>query len=189
MVVSLGIFTVVAVIAIGALLKISDANRKAIILKTSINNLNFALEAMSREMRFGTKFECRPNPSSLHDAANGSCPGSGSWAIAFDSSETLPVTGGKRCKLRYAYWMDYAPGGPSILKKSQEERCDTNSIGIPGTYFEIISPEVRITDSKITLDATSQPRITFWLEGETGRKLSDVTSFSLQTTISQRTPL
>jgi prepilin-type N-terminal cleavage/methylation domain-containing protein len=43
MIVSLGIFTIVALISIGALVRITDANKKSITLKTTINNLNFAL--------------------------------------------------------------------------------------------------------------------------------------------------
>ncbi len=189
MIVSLGIFAVVAVIAIGALLKISDANRKAIILKTSINNLNFALEAMSREMRFGSNFECASGPSSLNNNQNTNCPQNNSWVIAFDSSEEGNGSGGTVCRLRYAYWLKTTANQPSVLKKAQEEICGATLIRSESAYYDIVSSELRITDSKVTIDTTDQPKVRFWIKGESGKKAKDVTSFSLQTTMSQRTPL
>ena len=58
MIVSVAIFTIVAFVAVGALLKVIDANKKSQSLKTSINNLNFALESLSREMRVGSNYTC-----------------------------------------------------------------------------------------------------------------------------------
>ena len=56
--VSLGIFSIVAVVAAGSLLKIIDANKKAQSVKSVINNVSFALESMSRELRTGTLYYC-----------------------------------------------------------------------------------------------------------------------------------
>jgi prepilin-type N-terminal cleavage/methylation domain-containing protein len=58
MLVSVAIFTVVMVIALGALLSMSEADRKAETLKTVINNLNFALDSMSRSIRTGSSYDC-----------------------------------------------------------------------------------------------------------------------------------
>ena len=46
--VSVTIFIIVMVIALGSLLSISEAERKAEQLKTVMNNLNFGLESMAR---------------------------------------------------------------------------------------------------------------------------------------------
>ncbi len=56
MLVSLGIFTVVAVFAIGSLVRITALNRQAQTLQKTITNVSSALEMMSREMRMGSKF-------------------------------------------------------------------------------------------------------------------------------------
>ena len=56
--VSTGIFTVVMVIALGALLAMVERDRKAQTLKTVINNLNFALDSMSRAIRTGEEYHC-----------------------------------------------------------------------------------------------------------------------------------
>lgn len=56
MVVSLGIFSVVIVTAIGAMLSVQGAQVKAANIQTIQDNLRFALESMTKEMRAGTAF-------------------------------------------------------------------------------------------------------------------------------------
>src|SRR6478609_2811054 len=56
--VSTAIFAVVMVIALGALLAMSESDRQAQLLKAVINNLNFSLDSMSRSMRTGFAFHC-----------------------------------------------------------------------------------------------------------------------------------
>jgi len=174
MIISLGIFTVVAIISIGALLKISDANRKSLTLKTSINNLNFALESMSREMRFGSEFECKSKPGN-----EGTCENK-EWLLEFNSTD------GTDCLLRYAYWYDGKNNGTQSIKKAQQTICGSNELGDEKNYFSIISPDTKITDSKIILTTAPWPKVFFWLKGEVGINNLEKTEFSLQTTVSQR---
>src|SRR6185312_12226251 len=56
--VSVAIFSLVMVIALGALLAISVSDRKAESLKSVINNLNFSLDSLSRSIRTGTSWNC-----------------------------------------------------------------------------------------------------------------------------------
>ncbi len=187
MIVSLGIFAVVAVIAVGALLKISDANRKALILKTAVNNLNFALETMSREVRLGSDYSCSPNSSSIQrNGQSTNCSNSGGWALAFASQykgrDSVNID--QECNLTYVYFFDKSV---NKIKKMQSKYCDDN-INDSTKYFEILSPEVNIVDSDISLDKTNQPKAFIWLKGEVGSRESDKVGFSLQTTISQRAP-
>ena len=58
MIVSLGIFAVVAVVALGALVRIMTANQKAQTLQSAMTNISFALESMSRELRSGITYHC-----------------------------------------------------------------------------------------------------------------------------------
>src|ERR1039458_2601710 len=48
MMVSIAIFMVVAVVAVAALLKIVDANRKSQTLQDAVNNINFAMDSITR---------------------------------------------------------------------------------------------------------------------------------------------
>ena len=187
MIVSLGIFAAVAVIAVGALLKISDANRKALILKTAVNNLNFVLETMSREMRLGSNYSCAPNANSISRNGNtNNCANNGSWAIAFDSQyrgrDSVDIN--VECNLTYVYFFDKQN---NKLQKMQSKYCDDN-ISDSSKYFDVISPEVTLADSTIALDRSNQPRAFIWLKGEVGSRDFDKITFSVQTTVSQRAP-
>jgi len=51
MLVAVSLFVFVMLIGVGVLLSIIDANRKARALSSVMNNLNFALESMSRNIR------------------------------------------------------------------------------------------------------------------------------------------
>lgn len=52
------IFSIVMVASMGALLSIVGVNRTSQSLQSVMNNLNFALESMSREIRVGSKYDC-----------------------------------------------------------------------------------------------------------------------------------
>lgn len=60
MIMSVAVFTVVSLIAAGALLAIADANRKAQAFKSVVNNLNFALESVARNLRTGSAYSPSP---------------------------------------------------------------------------------------------------------------------------------
>lgn len=59
MIVSLALFAVVAIVAVGALVRIVGLNRQAQSLQSSMNNVGFALESMSRELRTGSNWNCQ----------------------------------------------------------------------------------------------------------------------------------
>ncbi|HEY9583747.1 MAG TPA: type II secretion system protein [Candidatus Paceibacterota bacterium] len=175
-IVSLAIFTIVALIAVGALLRIMDANKKSITLKTTINNMNFALESISREMRVGSNYYCSSSiPGSLDNLSNDcSHIKDSSWTVAFNSSKTSTVGGD--CNLIYAYrYEDYT------LKKAQQTDC-TSSLD----FTPLISPDISIDSTIIKVDNTSQPRVFLLLKGHNGEREREKTTFVLQTTISQR---
>lgn len=192
MVVSLGIFAVVAVVAVGALLKITDANKKSQSLKTAINNLNFALESMSREMRVGTDYHCdyatRLIPTALPGGSAGceegfmqDSEGSGSdWYIAFNSTKRAPSGD---CNLIYVYLYDSLN---STLRKAQQEDCN-DPIDVEDSFSELISPDVKITNAYIRVNSSGvQPKAFFWFKGHVGDRARDTTEFELQTSVSQR---
>jgi len=62
MIVAVFIFSIVMVVAVGALVSIVQANRKAQTVKTVMNNLNFSFESMTRAIRTGTDFQCTGSP-------------------------------------------------------------------------------------------------------------------------------
>ena len=187
MIVSLAIFTIVAVVAVGALLKVTDANKKSQTLKTAINNLNFALESMSREMRVGANYAASSDISgistnSFNDVTKqGDSISTGNpWVVAFNTSKVADDGSGGFCNLINAY--RYNEVQETIMKAEQE------SCGGELVFHQLISPDVKITESilKVDSDDTIQPKAFFWFKGYTGDRARDKTEFELQTTVSQR---
>jgi prepilin-type N-terminal cleavage/methylation domain-containing protein len=190
MMVSLAIFSVVALISVGALVRIMDANQKSISLKTSINNLNYALEAMTREMRMGSVYRCdtaASNGNNSNIISGGisaqSCSNKSDWMIAFKSSKRNL---NNNCNLVFAYkYID------QTIYKAEQPATDTDcNVLHNGSFYPIISADTKITASSVTVDSVSvnQPIIRIYINGENGIKERNKTKFSLQTTISQRLP-
>lgn len=185
-IVSLAIFTTVAVISVGALLRIMDANRKSISIKTVTNNVNFALESMTREMRVGSKYfidssisspigkSYTPTENTLQDVNIAS----GNWVIAFNSSKTSDVNG--PCNLIYAYRFN----GTTLQKAQQSNDC--NNPIVDGDFKNIVSSDVIFTKAIARVDARFKPRIEFLFSGYSGIKDKEKVNFNIQTKVSQR---
>ena len=58
MLVSVAIFSVVMVVALGALLSLSEANRRAELLSQATNNFNSSIDSMARAIRTGSQYHC-----------------------------------------------------------------------------------------------------------------------------------
>lgn len=56
MIVAVGIFTVVVIVAVSSLLTLTTSEKKAITLQNTQDNVRFAMEAMAKEMRTGENF-------------------------------------------------------------------------------------------------------------------------------------
>src|SRR3989344_7779722 len=56
--VSVSIFVVVAMITTGALITISDVNRKAQAIKIAMDNVSFAMDSMVTNLREGANYHC-----------------------------------------------------------------------------------------------------------------------------------
>src|ERR1700754_1216176 len=83
MLVSVAIFVSVMAIALGALLSMSESDRRAQTLKSVINNLNFSLDAISRTARTGTTYYCGALSASAPVNSTRDCASSPSTGFAF----------------------------------------------------------------------------------------------------------
>lgn len=168
MLVSISVFMVVMLVAASSLLSIIDANNKAQSLKSAINNLNFALESMQKNIRVGTNYTCNYGGTS-------SCP-NGDIVMDFKSYKDL------NDDTFINDYVTYRFNGSSI------ERCiSVNSSCLNGGAFtKLTAPEVKITYMKFYVNNSSQPRVLITISGEAGNKERIKTNFNLQTTVSQR---
>lgn len=189
MIVSLGIFSVVAVIAVGSLVRITGLNRQAQSLQLAMNNISYVLESISRELRFATTIRCVNNTSGVFNSSNlssqvNNCHNSNAGStIVFRSTKS-----GFGCQLIYAYWFD-KPSGSSdfIIKKSQQRNCG-DEVKL-STASEIVdSTNVKITNVSLDLDEGSNGYswIGINIKGYSGKKENEKNNFDITTGISQR---
>lgn len=169
--VAVTIFALVMMIAIGAVLAIVSANKKAESLSSVVNNLNFAFEGMVRDIRTGSLYDCGGSNSSSPPTPT-DCSSLGSSQISFQSSQFLSPT-------FYALSTD-AQGNSRIGKAVNG-----------GTVSYLTAPEVKIDSLKFYVVGSSnadqiQPHILVVLKGHYGESVSDKSTFNLQTLISQR---
>lgn len=211
-IVSIAIFIVVAVVALGALLKIIDANKKSESIKSVVTNLNFALDSMARDIRVGSHYICADPESSLgdlgvtdqpfvHAALSNdplspyyyppqSCdpPKLGAWVFAFNSSVVDPAN--PNCHLIHAYYFN----GFSLYKAEQTACYGAYSF-YPIVYGVQSSNDANTDEAQVNFDTspirvvtggTSQPYVQIRLTGTSNTRKKLTSSFDIQTTISQR---
>jgi prepilin-type N-terminal cleavage/methylation domain-containing protein len=175
MLVAVALFSGVMLIAVGALLSLIDANRKAQALSSVMNNLNFALENMSRNIRVGTTYHCESSNNVPTDVDEVKDCSSGGQLFAFEASSG--DSGDKNDQIVYRI-------NGTKLEKSERS-------GLPNTFIDITAAEVSIDKFSFYVDGTSlidgmQPRVVIVLQGSAGVNARTRTEFNLQTMVSQR---
>ena len=180
MMVSTAIFTVVMVIALGALLAMSESDRKAQTLKAVINNLNFSLDSMSRAVRTGSGYHCG-------SSSGGDCTAPpGGTSFYFTNADGGGV----------AYRLENAvtdPNASVVCGQPVLSGCLARSTDGGTTWAAVTAPEVIITNLSFYLlgsgaggaDAT-QPKLTILLSGYVQVTGTRQTAFNLETSVTQR---
>jgi len=164
MIVAVALFVVVMVSSIGALLSMVDANRKAQALRTVMDNLNFAVENVTREMRVGVDYHC----GSIGDLNTPrDCTTDGDTFIAFKDSDNELVI--------------------FRLNSGSIEKSDNGGV----SYLGITAPEITINDFRFFVRGSQntdalQPKVLMIIHGTAGVNEKVRTTFNLQTTASQR---
>ena len=200
MMVSLMIFSVVAVIALGAMIKIVSVNKKAQMLLSSITNINFALDIMSRELSLANAVYC----SSLAPAAgspnvslsvgsvscNRNFAGANSVILSFTTTNTGPsCIPGQTLASAYLFHMYPSDTSQFTLEKSQQTDCGQNFGSNAAPFVSVTSPNVTLQDFYINVsydNVTQKYPLTFLhLSGYAGNATLEKTYFLVQTSISQ----
>lgn len=189
-IVALMIFSIVVVVALAALVKIIDANKKAQSTQDAVIGLSYAVESMSREFRIGSKHRCMTSVTGAFDPAGltpQSCSiGSANNLVVFLSARTYPAVN-PTCRLAYAYLFS-GSAGSYILKKAQQTDCaDTFTAD---DYTPVVSSNVTLDDFRLGTgyNAVTQPYpITYVkLSGYAGPSEKVRTYFNVQTTSASR---
>jgi|SRR5581483_778146 len=162
--VAVSVFTLIMTASMGSVLSVLAANRKAQSLRAVMDNLDFALEGMTRTIRFGTAYHCGSggDPSQPAD-----CP-SGDMSITVKSQNGQLVS--------------YALSGSSIVRSVAG-----------GQYYAVTSPDVTISklsfrvfgSEPFSKGGQAQPEVIIVVSGFAGSQASSQSSFNLETTVSQ----
>jgi len=165
------IFTIVMLVAVGAIIAVNDASKKVRSQKTVINNLDSALEQMYRNIREGYNYHCGNESLIRFDKSQG-CP-SGESIFAFEPREGNPKNRNDQVvyKLQNKRIMQSLDGGTSFS---------------PITGSDVIVEELTFKTVEISSAGDPQPRVLITLKGKAGTSGKTASGFNIQTTVSQR---
>ncbi len=169
--ISIALFLIVVTIGMGALMQASEVHKKSQNMRSVMDNLSFIMDDMSRNLRTGSSYVCTggtgaPSP----DCTDGT-------EISFNSSDGVT-------QLKYLIDLN----NDIIQKTTNNDTPVTLSpssdiILGQGSGFTVIGA----TPASAGTGDTQQPFVTIRLVGTiTDHNTNNTTSFSLQTSVSQR---
>ena len=167
MLVSVSIFTLVMLIAVSAVFTIVASNKKAESLKSVMDNLNFALENMTRNIRTGSNYSCVDT--------GGNCPG-GDTSFSFTPNQSTDET------------IEYSISNGQIMETDQLANGSwTSPYALTASEISVTKLEFYLVGSggQGTFGAGLQPRVLMTVIGTAGTSTT-ATQFKIQTTLSQR---
>jgi len=190
MLVSLAIFSVVIVAAIGSLYSINQASQRVNAMRTVLDNLDFATESMSRTIRTSSDIVCG-GPAAGVGGVN--CPFGGDPATEFSLQSNLGTAAGTTEQLDYR-WRENGTNG-------EIQKCDVDTSGAVDNCVAITAPEINVTKASFFVNGADpadgmQPSVMMFIQGEanagcqnsstSSAGCEDVEPFAIQTMISQR---
>jgi type II secretory pathway pseudopilin PulG len=159
------IFIIVMLISSGAILAVFDANQKSKNLRSVMDNLNLSLESMTRTIRFGKNYHCGSS-GSLSSPLD--CGGSGQNSFTVLDVSNSQVT--------------YSLVGGRILRTT-----GLSSYYMTSTDLTITNLAFRVYGSApYSTPNYQQPQVIIVISGYVGIKATTKSTFTLETTISQR---
>ncbi|OGG47942.1 hypothetical protein A3D66_01420 [Candidatus Kaiserbacteria bacterium RIFCSPHIGHO2_02_FULL_50_9] len=156
--VSVGIFSLVMLMAVSSLLSLVDVDRKAQSMKSVMNNLNFAMESMSREIKTGQFFESVDN-----------------YTFTYDDRQGRKVT----YSLPEHQILRSIDGGFPVPLTASEVVVENRDLGIP--LFSLVGENCKQGSGDV-----QQPYVLIRIKGNMKFSEKIKSSFSVQTTASQR---
>ncbi|MEK7115472.1 MAG: type II secretion system protein [Patescibacteria group bacterium] len=170
--VATSLFSMVMIISIGSLVSINDSNKKAQISRTVIDNLNFAMENMTRNMRVGSNYHCDYGVSPITTQRD--CP-SGTDSIVFEGYKGKASDTGDQIVYR-------------LNTTTRQIESSTNS---GNTFIPITAPELTIDILQFYVTGAApgdgkQPRVVISISGTATFKTGIQSKVNLQSTASQR---
>ena len=166
--VSISVFAIVMTISSGSIYSVFDANRKSQSLRGVMDNLNLSLEAMTRTIRFGSRYHCDITQGTGLDTVR-DCAGGASSIVILDSNGAQVV-----------YRLDGGRIARSINGGSDQYITGTD-VTIDNLTYYVLGSTPYSSGSNII-----QPKVIVSITGHAGVKSTSRSDFKLQTMVSQR---
>lgn len=181
LVVAVGLFTIVVLMTSSSFLGVMAANRKTLAVRTAMDNLNAAIENMSRSMKTGSAYHCG---SGGDISAPRDCSSGGTY-LSFEGQNGDPNTSSDQI----VYLL-----GPAGACLSSKQICVSNDGGTTFAALTAPPPELsvdgfafRVYGSDPSGVPAKQPRVVIVMIGSAGLGTAQST-FNIETTVSQRLP-
>lgn len=176
MLVSVSLFTVAVTISLGALLVINNAYRITRAQQVAVDNLNFAIESMTRAIRTGYNYDCTGSPNPSMNSCS-SAPGGESFSY---------VAIGERIIIyRFHEINNRGSIQQCVIAPNSGDGCDNDS-----NFVDLTSPDVDIEKfSFYVIDAervSGQPRVVIAISVSAGRRANEMIHFNLQNAVTSR---
>lgn len=172
MMIATTLFSIVMLMGVGSLVVSSNASKAAQKLRIAVDNVNFAMESMTRELRMGTRYYCGGdmNLGDVQDCTSQNSPGD---IITFNTQA------GKRV----GYYREGRGDGTYTLKRCIDDtsHCSpivSSDVNVKQLSFFVMGSDYSITDKV-------QPSVVILMEVAVKVK-NDTTNFFVQTIASQR---
>ncbi len=190
MMVAVALFSVVMVISVGVLISVVNASRRAEAVQAVIDNLDFALDDMSRTIRTATTYHCMTDSSLNTIGIPNDCTDTPGSEIAVEPYGGDPS---KTDQVLYEFASKIACGSENFvggcIRKSTDGGANFNTITSPTIdikklSFYVIGSCPKSNNLRCTTDSL-QPRVTMLLQGQITYQ-SSVIELKLETNMTQR---
>ena len=182
--ISISLFLVVVMVGMDSLLNANVAHQKSQDMRSILDNMNFIMEDMAKNLRTGFRYYCITGSDTLSNVAV-SKSGQSCWGVAFE-----PATNAINDSDPDNQWVYYISGG-KIYKS-------TRGPYVLSSFFQLNPDEIVLSSSPsvsgfsvLGAEGTGpgnmqQPLVIVRLSGEITSPKGVKSPFSLQTSVSQR---
>ena len=189
--VSVTILSVAMVIGVGAIISVNDVSRRTRSIQASMDNMNFAIESMVREMRLGHSYHCGTGigvTDSVPDSDTPTLLPEPTKDCSMSSEGDFGVTFVNSGDKQIAYELKHV-GDAYYLGRSEY-----STIGEVNQKFEAMTSPV-VSNDKLTIHFYvsgstpgdgEQPKVIITISGQANIDKKTQTTFTIQTTATQR---